>query len=140
MLIRMKAVGLHRSGMFTRQGHSPTVKSPRMLGVEAASVIKEAPGSLTKFEEGDVVATAMGCMGRDFNGGYAECTLVPASQFQVVKSADRTSWEILGALPEMMQTTWGALFKALRFQRGNRLLIRGAGRCCYCSVSRRICR
>lgn len=125
VLIRMKAVGLHRSGMLTRQGHLPTVKSPRMLGIEAASVIKEAPGSETKFEEGDVVATAMVGMGRDFDGGYAECTVVTASQVQDVKPANRTSCEILGALTGMMQTTWGALFKALRLQRGDRLLIRG---------------
>ena len=33
--------------------------------------------------QGDVVATAMGGMGRDFNGGYAEYTCVPAKQVQV---------------------------------------------------------
>lgn len=32
---------------------------------------------------------------------------------------------MLGALPEMMQTTWGALSKALRLQKGDGLLIRG---------------
>lgn len=34
-------------------------------------------------------------------------------------------WEILGALPEMVQTAWGALFTSLRLQKGDRLLIRG---------------
>ena len=125
MLIRIKAFGLNRSEMFTRQGHSPTVQFPRILGIEAAGIIEEAPGNEDKFKEGDVVATAMGGMGRDFDGGYAEYTVVPASQVQVVKSADKISWEMLGALPEMMQTTWGALFKALRLQRNDRLLIRG---------------
>ena len=33
--------------------------------------------------QGDVVATAMGGMGRDFDGGYAEYTCVPAKQVQV---------------------------------------------------------
>ena len=111
--------------MFTRQGHSTTVKFPRILGIEAAGIIEEAPGSEDRFKKGDVVATAMGGMGREFDGGYAEYTVVPASQVQVVKSADRISWKILGALPEMMQTTWGALFKALRLQKNDRLLIRG---------------
>ena len=111
--------------MFTRQGHSPTVKFPRILGIEATGVIEEAPGNEDRFKEGDVVATAMGGMGREFDGGYAEYTVVPASQVQVVKSADQVSWEILGALPEMMQTTWGALFKGLRLQKNDRLLIRG---------------
>lgn len=60
------------------------------------------------------MATAMGGMGRDFDGGYAEYTVVLASQVQIVKSADEISWDMLGALPEMMQTTWGAFFNALR--------------------------
>jgi NADPH:quinone reductase-like Zn-dependent oxidoreductase len=46
----------------------------------------------------------MGGMGRDFNGGYAQYTCVPASQVQVIKP--KISWEQLGALPEMMQTAW----------------------------------
>ncbi len=36
--------------------------------------------------QGDVVATAMGGMGRDFDGGYAEYTCVPAKQVQVMHS------------------------------------------------------
>lgn len=119
------AFGLNRSEMFTRQGHSPTVKFPRILGIEAAGIIEEAPGDENNLKAGDIVATAMGGIGRDFDGGYAEYTVVPASQVQVVKSADSISWEMLGALPEMMQTTWGALFKALNIQRSDRLLIRG---------------
>ena len=125
MLIRIKAFGLNRSEMYTRQGHSPTVKFPRILGIEASGIIEEAPGNEDKFKEGDVVATAMGGMGREFDGGYAEYTAVPASQVQHVKSAGKISWEMLGALPEMMQTTWGALFKALRLEKNDRLLIRG---------------
>ncbi|DBA71893.1 TPA: hypothetical protein ACH3X2_010939 [Trebouxia sp. C0005] len=34
-------------------------------------------------------------------------------------------WETLGAVPEMLQTAWGSLFKSLRLQKGERLLIRG---------------
>jgi NADPH:quinone reductase-like Zn-dependent oxidoreductase len=34
-------------------------------------------------------------------------------------------WERLGALPEMLQTAWGALFRALRIRPGERLLVRG---------------
>lgn len=125
MLIRVKAFGLNRSEMFTRQGHSPAVKFPQILGIEAAGVIEEAPGNEDKFKEGDIVATAMGGMGRDSDGGYAEYTVVPASQIQVIKSANKICWEMLGALPEMMQTTWGSLFKALWVQKKDSLLIRG---------------
>lgn len=31
----------------------------------------------------------------------------------------------LGAIPEMLQTSWGSLFKSLRLEKGERLLIRG---------------
>jgi NADPH:quinone reductase-like Zn-dependent oxidoreductase len=78
VLIRVKAFGLNRSEMFTRQGHSPGVKFPRVLGIEAVGLVEEAPGG--EFRKGDVVATAMGGMGRQFDGSYAEYTLVPSNQ------------------------------------------------------------
>ena len=42
VLIRVKAFGLNRSEMFTRQGHSPNVTFPRILGIEAAGIVEEA--------------------------------------------------------------------------------------------------
>ena len=62
-------------------------------------------------------------MGRQFDGGYAEYTCVPAKQVQVIKT--QLPWETLGAIPEMLQTAWGSLFKSLRLEKGERLLIRG---------------
>ncbi|MGB6026679.1 MAG: zinc-binding alcohol dehydrogenase family protein, partial [Candidatus Sulfotelmatobacter sp.] len=121
VLIRVKAFGLNRSELFTRQGHSPGVKFPRVLGIEAVGLVDEAPGG--EFREGDIVASAMGGMGRQFDGGYAEYTCVPAKQVQAIKT--ELPWETLGAVPEMLQTAWGSLFKSLRLQKGERLLIRG---------------
>jgi NADPH:quinone reductase-like Zn-dependent oxidoreductase len=120
VLIRVKAFGLNRSELFTRQGHSPSVKFPRVLGIEAVGVIEAAPGG--EFRKGDIVATAMGGLGRQFDGGYAEYTCVPAKQVQVIKT--ELPWETLGAIPEMLQTAWGSLFKSLRLEKGERLLIR----------------
>ena len=121
VLIRIKAFGLNRSELFTRQGHSPTVKFPRVLGIEAVGVVEAAPGG--EFRKGDIVATAMGGMGRQFDGGYAEYTCVPAKQVQIIKT--ELPWETLGAIPEMLQTAWGSLFKSLRLEKGERLLVRG---------------
>lgn len=121
VLIRVKAFGLNRSELFTRQGLSPGVVFPRVLGIEAAGLAEAAPGG--EFTKGEIVATAMGGMGRNFDGGYAEYTCVPASQVQVIKTS--LPWETLGALPEMLQTAWGSLFKSLRLEKGERLLIRG---------------
>jgi NADPH:quinone reductase-like Zn-dependent oxidoreductase len=121
VLMRVRAFGLNRAEMFTRQGHSPGVKFPRVLGIEATGEVAAAPGG--EFAEGAVVATVMGGMGRGFDGGYAEYTLVPASQVKEVKVKD-IGWDVLGALPEMVQTAWGALFTSLQLKKGDRLLIR----------------
>ena len=121
VLIRVKAFGLNRSELFTRQGHSPGVSFPRILGIEAVGVVEAAPGG--EFERGATVATVMGGMGRDFDGSYAEYTCVPASQVQAVETG--LPWDVLGALPEMLQTAWGSLFGALKLEPGERLLIRG---------------
>jgi NADPH:quinone reductase-like Zn-dependent oxidoreductase len=121
VLIRVKAFGLNRSELFTRQGHSPGLKFPRVLGIEAVGLVEEAPGN--GFNKGDIVATAMGGMGRQFDGGYAEFTSVPATQVQVLKTT--LPWQTLGAIPEMLQTAWGSLFKSLRLEKGEVLLIRG---------------
>ncbi|KAG9770818.1 hypothetical protein KCU88_g6510, partial [Aureobasidium melanogenum] len=121
VLIRVEAFGLNRSELFTRQGHSPGVKLPRVLGIEAAGVVDRSPGG--QFKPGQKVATAMGGMGRDFNGGYAEYTCVKASNVQALETD--LDWTIVGAVPEMLQTAYGSLFKALRLTSKDRLLIRG---------------
>ncbi len=121
VLIRVKAFGLNRSELFTRQGHSPGVLFPRVLGIEAVGMVENAPGG--EFKEGEIVATAMGGMGRAFDGGYAEYTSVPAEQVQAINTS--LDWATLGALPEMMQTAWGSLNSALRLAAGQSLLIRG---------------
>ena len=121
VLIRVKAFGLNRSELFTRQGHSPNVKLPRILGIEAVGLVESAPDG--EFQPGTVVATAMGDMGRAFDGGYAEFTSVPATQVQAITTP--LPWETLGAMPEMLQTAWGSLFKSLQLKRGERLLVRG---------------
>src|SRR6202047_1821030 len=104
VLIRVKAFGLNRSELFTRQGHSPGVLFPRILGIEAVGLVERAPGG--EFRQGETVMTAMGGMGRQFDGGYAEYTCVPAAQVQAITT--HLSWETLGAIPEMLQTAWGS--------------------------------
>ncbi len=123
VLIQVKAFGLNRSELFTRQGHSPTsaVQFPRVLGIEAVGLVKAAPSG--EFEHDDIVATAMGGMGRAFDGSYAQYTCVPATQVQKLET--NLPWETLGAIPEMLQTAWGSLFKSLRLKESDRLLIRG---------------
>lgn len=121
VLIKIKAFGLNRSEMFTRQGHSPNVVFPRIQGIECVGTVeKDLSGTYTK---GQKVAAIMGGMGRDFDGGYAEYTLVP---LQIVFPFESNlPWSTLGAIPEMFQTVSGSLTQALEVQKGETLLIRG---------------
>ena len=121
VLIRVRAFGIDRSEMFTRQGKSPNVKFPRILGIEATGTVEAAPGG--EFAPGDKVATAMGGLGRDIDGGYAEFTLVPAAHVQ--KLDTDLDWATIGAMPEMLQTAWGSLFRSLQLKSGDTLLVRG---------------
>ena len=120
-LIRIRAFGLNRSEWFTRIGDSPTVKFPRVLGIECVGEIVDAGG--LDLDRGATVAAIMGGMGRQFDGSYAEYTLVPHEC--VFSISTKLSWEKLAALPEMLQTTHGSLHVGLEIDRAESLLIRG---------------
>jgi NADPH:quinone reductase-like Zn-dependent oxidoreductase len=121
VLIDVKAFGLNRSELHTRQGLASGVTFPRVLGIEAAGVVTECPGG--EFTVGQQVVTMMGGMGRTFDGGYAEYTCVPASQ--VIPFASDLDWSTLGAVPEMLQTAYGSLTIGLDAQPGQSILVRG---------------
>ena len=120
-LIRIRAFGLNRSEWFTRIGDSPTVQFPRVLGIECVGEIVDAGG--LDLEPGAAVAAIMGGMGREFNGSYAEYTLVPHECVFSIRT--KLPWEKLAALPEMLQTTHGSLHVGLEIDRAKSLLIRG---------------
>ncbi|GIF62167.1 NADPH:quinone reductase [Asanoa ishikariensis] len=119
-LVRVMAAGLNRSELRTRQGHSPSVRFPRVLGIECVGVV--AASTDPALPEGTTVAAVMGDMGRAFDGGYAEYALLPNTLLMPV--ATTLPWEVLAALPETYLTAQGAL-DALGIRPGERLLIRG---------------
>ncbi|SDE21079.1 NADPH:quinone reductase [Mucilaginibacter pineti] len=121
VLISIKAFGLNRSELFTRQGHSPGVQFPRIQGIECVGEVEEDPSGT--YKKGQKVAAIMGGMGRDFDGGYAEYTAVPLTI--VFPFESDLPWKILGAIPEMFQTVSGSLNEALEIKKGETLLIRG---------------
>jgi len=121
VLIEVKAFGLNRSELHTRQGLASGVTFPRVLGIEAAGVVAQCPGG--EFSVGQQVATMMGGMGRTFDGGYAEYTCVPASQ--VIAFVSDLEWSTLGAVPEMLQTAHGSLTVGLDAQPEQSILVRG---------------
>ncbi|SFE77176.1 zinc-binding alcohol dehydrogenase family protein [Spirosoma endophyticum] len=121
ILIKVKAFGLNRSELMTRKGYSPNVKFPRVLGIECVGEVESDPSG--DYQKGQKVAALMGGMGRDFDGSYAEYTVLPKSI--VFPFESQLSWDQLGAIPEMYQTVYGSLSLALNCQKGDNLLIRG---------------
>jgi NADPH:quinone reductase len=121
--IRIEAFGLNRSELMTRLGLSGNaVTYPRVLGIECAGVVDQAPTG-SGLRPGQQVVALMGGMGRTYDGGYAEYTSVPL--VQVIPIATDLPWEVVGALPEMIQTANGSLTTGLDLQPGQTLLIRG---------------
>jgi len=97
------------------------VTFPRVLGIEATGVVVACPGN--ELETGQQVMAMMGGMGRTFDGGYAEYTCVPVSQ--AIPFHSDLPWDLLGAVPEMLQTAYGSLTVGLDAQPGQTLLVRG---------------
>ena len=120
--IRVEAFGLNRSEYHTRLGFAEGVVFPRVLGIEAAGTVDWASAG-SGLERGQRVVTMMGGMGRVYDGGYAEYTSVP--QEQVIPFESELPWEVLGAVPEMLQTAYGSLTVGLDLRPGQTLLIRG---------------
>ncbi|MEV4235669.1 zinc-binding dehydrogenase [Nocardia sp. NPDC049737] len=121
-LVQVKGAGLNRSELRTRQGHSPNVRFPRVLGIECVGIVAASTDPL--LPEGTQVAAVMGEMGREFDGGYAEYALLPNSLLMPVTST--LPWDVLAALPETYLTAQGSL-DALGIVPGStgQLLIRG---------------
>lgn len=121
VLVRVRAFGLNRSELHTRLGLAKGVTFPRVLGIEATGEVVACPGG--ELEADQPVMAMMGGMGRTFDGGYAEYTCVPVAQ--VVPFRSDLPWELLGAVPEMLQTAYGSLTTGLDARAGQSLLVRG---------------
>jgi NADPH:quinone reductase-like Zn-dependent oxidoreductase len=121
-LVQVQGAGLNRSELRTRQGHSPTVTFPRILGIECVGIV--AASTDPRLADGTTVAAVMGEMGRDFDGGYAQYALLPNALLIPVTTT--LPWDVLAALPETYLTARGSL-DALGVGPGapGRLLIRG---------------
>lgn len=118
-LVRVKGFGINRSEIFTRKGYSPSVKFPRILGIECVGVTEESE----KFPKGTKVVSIMGEMGRDFDGSYAEYVLLPDSRIYAIESD--LPWDELAAIPETYYTSYGCM-RNLRISAGQEILARGA--------------
>ncbi|MFJ6673595.1 zinc-binding dehydrogenase [Actinosynnema sp. NPDC091369] len=117
--VKVGAFGLNRSELHTRLGLAEGVMFPRVPGIEAVGVVD----SECDLPLGQRVAAMMGGMGRVFDGGYAEYTAVPREV--LIPFDSDLPWEVLGAVPETVQTAYGSLTTGLDLRAGQSLLIRG---------------
>ena len=121
VLIRIKAFGLNRAEVMTRQGHSgDAVPWPRIIGIECVGEVADA--SDCDLSMGRTVATALGGLSRSHDGSYAEYTLVPRSQVMPLQTS--LSWAEMAALPESYLTAWGVVIEAMAVQPEQTVIVR----------------
>ena len=121
-LVKIKGFGINHSEIFTREGKSPSVQFPRILGIECVGEVVQS--STPALAVGQKVVSIMGEMGRAFDGSYAEYMLLPNEQIYPIHTD--LDWTTLAAIPETYYTAFGSL-QQLRIAPQDRVLVRGAG-------------
>jgi NADPH2:quinone reductase len=119
--IHVRAFGLNRSELHLRRGLAENATFPIVPGIEATGVVDLDPDGILR--PGQQVAAMMGGMGRAFDGGYAEYVVVPRAQ--IIPFTSTLPWDVIGSVPETLQTAYGAMTLGLDLHPGQTLLIRG---------------
>jgi len=120
-VMRIHAFGVHRYKVLTREGGSPSVKFPRVIGIEAVGEVYQ-PAANSSLKKGQKVVTINGGFGREFDGSYEQYALVPDEQLHAVEFDG--SWAQLANYPETFYTAFGAI-KYTKLAAGQSLLVRG---------------
>ena len=120
-LVKVRGFGINHSEIFTRQGLSPSVSFPRILGIECVGQVAET--TRTDLEIGQKVVSIMEEMGRAYDGSYAEYVLLPNGQVYPIETS--LSWAELAAVPETYYTALGSL-KNLHIKPEDKILVRAA--------------
>ncbi|ANZ63642.1 quinone oxidoreductase [Secundilactobacillus paracollinoides] len=120
--LKVLGFGINHSEIFTREGKSPSVQFPRVLGIEVVGEIDETSAPDT-FKAGQRVVSIMGEMGRAYDGSYAEYVLVPNAQIYPVKTT--LPLRDLVAVPETYYTAYG-IVKSLQLKSTDNVLVRAA--------------
>ena len=121
--LKIKGFGINHSEIFTREGKSPSVQFPRILGIECVGEVVQS--STPSLAVGQKVVFYYGReMGRAFDGSYAEYVLLPNEQIYPVHTD--LDWTTLAVIPETYYTAFSSL-QQLRIEPQDRVLVRGAG-------------
>ena len=117
-LVKVRGFGINHSEIFTREGLSPSVTFPRILGIECVGQV--AKTTRADLEIGQKVVSIMGEMGRAFDGSYAEYVLLPNDQIYTVET--NLTWTELVAVPETYYTALGSM-KNLRIEPNDKISV-----------------
>jgi len=120
VVIQVKAFGINHAEMHMRRGE--WAEAAPVSGIECVGLVKSCPGG--EFPIGAKVAALMGGLGRTINGSYAEYTRALVSNVALIESD--LPWAELAAIPETYATAWTCLFRNLKIEKGQLLVIRGA--------------
>lgn len=121
VVIEVKAFGINHAEMHMRRGE--WAEAAKVSGIECVGLVKACPGG--EFPVGAKVAALMGGLGRTINGSYAEYTRAPAANVALIESD--LPWAELAAIPITWATAWTCLFRNLEIEKGQLVVIRGAG-------------
>jgi len=127
VLVKIIGFGINRSEVILRdyEADENYINLPIIPGIECVGEVINP--SNTIFKKGDKVCSFMGGMGRNFNGSYAEYSLLPSKNVFKIKEEIFTKLTIeeIIAIPETYFTAYGSI-KTLNLSESDSLLIRGA--------------
>lgn len=137
VLIKVAACGLNHLDIWVRQGLPGNVPMPHIGGCEVVGTIAGLGDGVSKWRVGDSVLVSPGIgaedsyspdfkvMGFQTQGGFAEYTVAPADY--LFKISQRWKPEEWAVTPLVFVTAWHMLFTRARLQKGERVLVHGAG-------------
>jgi NADPH2:quinone reductase len=120
VVVAVRAAGVNFTDVLATQGRSQLkIQPPFTPGVEVAGVVSRAGAGVTRLREG------MRVLATGFHGGYAE--EIAFADLEVVAIPDAMDFETAAAFYIASNTALYALRKRARLQRGETLLVLGAG-------------
>ncbi|WNV08110.1 NAD(P)H-quinone oxidoreductase [Tardiphaga sp. 709] len=122
LIVHVAAAGINRADINYREGRygkEPNFGDSDLAGLEIAGTVVDVGGAVTQFKPGDRI------MGITGGGGYAELARIDVGLAMPVPSWI-TDIEA-AAIPEAFVTAHQALFHLGGLQKGERVLIHGAG-------------